>query len=149
VSGCLAKSDGNTYKLFLVLDGQGNIGQDGRQFDLVFVLEPGFLESGAPLVCKSASCAVLLKHSDLLAGLFDGVQARLKLLLVLLGVFAANKNLDRDLAALERLEIGGWPSTLAVSLPGSGGVILTLLFGGDNLQEVGREDEEGRGEFVA
>jgi hypothetical protein len=104
ISLCGAK-DAPTHQLLLVLDGQGHIRQNGAEVDLVLVLEASLLHARFPLVCKRAGCVVLFEHGHLLAGLFESFQTCLELLLVLLGVFAPHENLNRDLAAFQRLEV--------------------------------------------
>lgn len=95
------------YQLLLVLDGQRGLRQDGRQVNLVLLLDASLCECGLPLVCEASRGAILLEHSNLLAGILERVDASLKLLLILLGVLAAYKDLNGHLATLQRLQIRG------------------------------------------
>jgi len=95
----------STHKLPLVLHRQGSVGQEKAKIDLVVVLVARLLERSFPLLGKCSGRVVLLKDSDLFAGLLERVQACLELLLVLLGILAADKNLDGDLATLQRLQV--------------------------------------------
>jgi hypothetical protein len=95
-----------THQLVLVLDGQGGVGEDRRQVDLVLLLDVSLSKGSLPLVGETARSVVLFQDGNLLASLLERVDACLELLLVLVGVLAADKDLDRDLAALEGLEVG-------------------------------------------
>ena len=96
-----------THQLVLVLDGQGGVGEDGGQVDLVLLLDGSLGEGSLPLVCEAADSRVLFQDGNLLVGLLERVDACLELLFVLVGVLAADEDLNGDLAALEGLEVGG------------------------------------------
>ena len=91
----------------LVLDGQGGVGEDGGQVDLILLLDGSLGEGSLPLVCEAADSRVLFQDGNLLVGLLERVDACLELLFVLVGVLAADEDLNGDLAALEGLEVGG------------------------------------------
>lgn len=97
-----------TYQLLLVLDGQGGVGHDGGQIDLVLLLEASLVKGSLPLVRKGVVGVVLLQHRHLLARLLHRLETCLELLLVLLGVLAADENLHRHLATFEWLKVGSY-----------------------------------------
>lgn len=94
-----------TYQLLRVLDRHGRLRKDRTELDLILFLDTGFGKGRFPLIGKAAGRVVFLENGDLLAGLLHGIQAFLELFFVLVGVLAPNQDLNRNLAALQRLEI--------------------------------------------